>query len=329
MPAPPMLGLLRASAPAPARTRRQAFSTWLSASRVLPSWLWLEASQSRAPQQLRAVERDAGVEERLLVVLASARSAGRCCRPRARQLAGSALRSRISRRRGSSLVAAAELDGHRGEVAERRGPPAGRRRAPRASASAWSKIGRRPPRGGPSSTACVAAAPQLLELQQPLPASSLMKLLPSPHSSASSFGLCAVLWARLNAMKSSTSRWASSGRVLNSWTSWTSRGRDRLLGDAFEELADAHLELGEDAEEGVQADPVLALLHAREVGLLDAEAAGQLHLGQLVLLAELPDLAPDQLDLADLLDSQWPWRVAWKMPLVEWPMSGSHFLAGR
>src|SRR5206468_3613618 len=62
-------------------------------------------------------------------------------------------------------------------------------------------------------------------------------------------------------------------------------GGDGLLGDAFEELADAHLELGEDAEEGVQADPVLPLLHAGEVGLLDAEAGGELHLGQLPLLA--------------------------------------------
>ena len=34
------------------------------------------------------------------------------------------------------------------------------------------------------------------------------------------------------------------------------------------------LELGEDAEEGVQADPVLPLLHAGEIGLLNAEAGG-------------------------------------------------------
>src|SRR4030095_11544922 len=79
--------------------------------------------------------------------------------------------------------------------------------------------------------------------------------------------------------------------------------RDRLLDDALEELADAHLELGEDAEERVQADPVLALLHARQIGLLDTEARGELDLRQLVLLAQLADLASDHLDLTNLFSS--------------------------
>src|SRR5215210_3419592 len=60
--------------------------------------------------------------------------------------------------------------------------------------------------------------------------------------------------------------------------------RNGLLGDVFEELADADLELGEDAEEGVEAYAVLPLLHAGEVRLLDPQALRQLHLGQLVLL---------------------------------------------
>src|SRR4051794_24025122 len=76
---------------------------------------------------------------------------------------------------------------------------------------------------------------------------------------------------------------------------------DGFLGDPFEELADAQLELGEDAEEGVQADPILPLLHAGEVGLLNTQPARQLDLGQFVLLAKLADLAPHQLYLTDLL----------------------------
>ena len=38
-----------------------------------------------------------------------------------------------------------------------------------------------------------------------------------------------------------------------------------------EELADPHVELGEDLEQRVQADPVLALLHPREIRLLHAD----------------------------------------------------------
>src|SRR6185295_13383019 len=78
---------------------------------------------------------------------------------------------------------------------------------------------------------------------------------------------------------------------------------DGLPRHVLEELADAHLELGEDAEEGVQADPVLTLLHAGEIGLLDTEPGGELHLGELALLAQLTDLASDQLDLPSLRGS--------------------------
>src|SRR6266571_2719719 len=41
-----------------------------------------------------------------------------------------------------------------------------------------------------------------------------------------------------------------------------------------EEVGDVHLEDREDLEEGLEADLVLPVLHATEVGLLDADASG-------------------------------------------------------
>ncbi|HUP61140.1 MAG TPA: ABC transporter permease [Thermoanaerobaculia bacterium] len=74
------------------------------------------------------------------------------------------------------------------------------------------------------------------------------------------------------------------------------------LGDAFapalvEEVADAQVECLQDAQERVETDFVLALLHAREIRLVHADALGELHLGQLSLPAELADLSSDQLNL--------------------------------
>src|SRR5262249_35238073 len=64
-----------------------------------------------------------------------------------------------------------------------------------------------------------------------------------------------------------------------------------------EELADAEVERSQDFEQRVETDFVLSLLHAGEVGLVNADFLGELHLVQLALAAELPDLAADELEL--------------------------------
>src|SRR5688572_29728623 len=79
-------------------------------------------------------------------------------------------------------------------------------------------------------------------------------------------------------------------------------GREALPGHTVEELADRDFEGGENAEQGVEADAVLALLHPRQVRLLDADARRELGLGEIAGLAQLPDLAADELHLADLLN---------------------------
>src|SRR5262245_55020175 len=48
-------------------------------------------------------------------------------------------------------------------------------------------------------------------------------------------------------------------------------GRHGLCGDTLEELAHADAKLRQDPEQCVEAHPVLALLHAGEIGLLDAD----------------------------------------------------------
>jgi len=53
----------------------------------------------------------------------------------------------------------------------------------------------------------------------------------------------------------------------------------------------------ENAEEGIESDFVLSLLHAGEIGLMHSDAFGELHLRQFALASKLPDLAADQLNL--------------------------------
>src|SRR5207247_5754915 len=64
-----------------------------------------------------------------------------------------------------------------------------------------------------------------------------------------------------------------------------------------EEVADAEIERSEDLQQRVEADFVLSLFHPGEIGLVDADPIGELHLRQLALAAELPDLPADELDL--------------------------------
>jgi lipopolysaccharide transport system permease protein len=76
-----------------------------------------------------------------------------------------------------------------------------------------------------------------------------------------------------------------------------------LVGDALgrtglvEEVADAEIERLQDAQQGVQTDFVLPLLHARQIRLVDADALGELHLSQLSLATKLSDLTSDELNL--------------------------------
>ncbi len=60
-----------------------------------------------------------------------------------------------------------------------------------------------------------------------------------------------------------------------------------------EEIGEIEIEDAEDLEQFVEGDPVLALLHPREIGLLDANLARQLGLRQAALLAQLPQAAAD------------------------------------
>src|SRR5437588_4658646 len=76
----------------------------------------------------------------------------------------------------------------------------------------------------------------------------------------------------------------------------------RLHPAAFlEEIADAEIERLQNLEQRVQADLVLPLLHARQIGLMNPDALGELHLCQLALTAKLADLASDKLELCWLI----------------------------
>src|SRR5688572_2078858 len=65
-----------------------------------------------------------------------------------------------------------------------------------------------------------------------------------------------------------------------------------------EELADLQVEDLEQLEKRVQPDLVLALLHAREVRLGDADPFGELHLGQAMALAQLANARADEVHFA-------------------------------
>ena len=64
-----------------------------------------------------------------------------------------------------------------------------------------------------------------------------------------------------------------------------------------EEVTDAQIECLQDAQESVETDFVFSLLHAGQIGLMDTNSLGELHLSQLSLPAELPDLTSDELNL--------------------------------
>jgi hypothetical protein len=53
-----------------------------------------------------------------------------------------------------------------------------------------------------------------------------------------------------------------------------------------EELRNIHLEHGENPEQGLQADLVLAILHSAQIGLLDADPGGEVGLGEITIFAE-------------------------------------------
>ena len=61
----------------------------------------------------------------------------------------------------------------------------------------------------------------------------------------------------------------------------------------IEEVVEGDIEDGEDLEEIVQRNPVLTLLHARQVGLLDANLACQLRLGEMAFLAQRAQTGTD------------------------------------
>jgi hypothetical protein len=95
---------------------------------------------------------------------------------------------------------------------------------------------------------------------------------------------------------------------------------ERLLGTArlrlgAEELGQLEIEDGEDLEQVVERHPVLALLHPRQVRLLDANLARQLGLRQPALLAQLAQAAADgghlgRAQLRFLRHSVWPSSAA-------------------
>jgi hypothetical protein len=61
-----------------------------------------------------------------------------------------------------------------------------------------------------------------------------------------------------------------------------------------EKVTDGEIEALQNLEQCVETDLVLALFHPREVGLVDADFLGKLHLRQLALAAELPDFPADE-----------------------------------
>src|SRR2546425_12567521 len=69
------------------------------------------------------------------------------------------------------------------------------------------------------------------------------------------------------------------------------RHRGRVL---VEEIGDVHLEDREDLEQRLEADLVFSVLHAAEVGLLDADPVGEVGLREAAILAERADSGPHQ-----------------------------------
>jgi len=79
------------------------------------------------------------------------------------------------------------------------------------------------------------------------------------------------------------------------------------LGVLLEELGEGDLALLEDLDQGLEANPVLTVLHPAQVGLLDADTRCQLALREVPSLAQiaqsLPDVVPDSGSLLEL----WRW----------------------
>src|SRR5258705_11158457 len=59
-----------------------------------------------------------------------------------------------------------------------------------------------------------------------------------------------------------------------------------------EEIRDVHLEDRQDLEESFQADLVLSVLHAAEIGLLNPDPVRQMRLGERTILPTEPDPGP-------------------------------------
>src|SRR2546425_1535411 len=69
------------------------------------------------------------------------------------------------------------------------------------------------------------------------------------------------------------------------------RHRGRVF---VEEIGDVHFEDRENLEQCLEANLVLPVLHAAEIGLLDADPMGQVRLCEAPILAERSDSGPDQ-----------------------------------
>lgn len=67
------------------------------------------------------------------------------------------------------------------------------------------------------------------------------------------------------------------------------------------EVADREVECLQDLQESVETDLVLPLFHPRQIGLVNADTLGELHLSQLALTAELANFSPDQFELCWLV----------------------------
>src|SRR5207344_780684 len=71
-----------------------------------------------------------------------------------------------------------------------------------------------------------------------------------------------------------------------------------------EELAHLQIEDLEDLEQRVEPDLVLSLLHPREVGLRHADLFGELGLGEMPSLAQLPDSRAHEVNFAGRVRSR-------------------------
>jgi len=86
------------------------------------------------------------------------------------------------------------------------------------------------------------------------------------------------------------------------------RGTERVVlvercrtGGFFEEVSDAQIERLKNLQECIEPDFVLALLHARQIGLMNSDPISELDLSELALLSELPDFASDEFELSGLV----------------------------